>query len=734
MSLVKFGNGPRVLTVFTLLLLTAASTAGQEPGRENFGRWEPDRPLGAIFRIGTERFRHRHDSGQAVFSPDGKVIASASLRYGPAVSKDDGRTGVVEFWEAATGRLLDRRPGRKVVFAADGRSAAILDLDAVRVFGWPELGEKPAWELTREIRDIVEFALSPDGRTVILIYAVPSERQKDKPDVPTHLWAGRRILAWDCREDKLLWDVPRPDGGRSLASKSWNIHYSEPTKPRGLTFSPDGLLVAVHFVEPDRLFLIDVASGKVVRELDDAGWRIATWFSPDGKTLYSAREDLPRSYNKNESGFFRDALEVWDVANGERRNRIEIPEPLYDWSCVAPSPDGKRLVIGTRLKEAVLGVLDLEKGNVLWSQPVAGLPESSKSDPIPDLAFSPDGKVVAASLGGFVRQWDTATGQELSQSRRETPDLNRMALAPDGAWLAIAVGDDGDTPQHIRRIDATTGEELGRHEVAFSTRIIAMAVSPDGKWLAAADTAGHLCVWEVTTTELAREFKFENDVQSYLYGFSRESRRQAVVFSPDGRWLLASSAARLYLLDVVNGWKEGPTAAIGYDMGALNGGFFLPGRATFVAAKHRTIRALDLSGYEPLVVADIELDRVIYGAAPSPDGKSVSVVTGRYNFHDINHPTVLVRVDTADWTELARTEMPDSARVNALAYLSDRIMVCGENDGQVSLRDATTGKILQRHLAHHTGDLQLNVSDNGRRWSSMGKTALVWETDKLPEP
>jgi hypothetical protein len=131
-------------------------------------RWEPDLPPGAILRVGTERFRHRHDSGQAVFSPDGKVVASASLRYGTAVSKDDGRTGVVEFWEAATGRLLASRPGRKVAFAADGRSMAILDLDAVRVYDWPKPGEKPRTELTREVRDVVEFALSPNGRTVIL--------------------------------------------------------------------------------------------------------------------------------------------------------------------------------------------------------------------------------------------------------------------------------------------------------------------------------------------------------------------------------------------------------------------------------------------------------------------------------------------------------------------------------------------------------------------------------------
>lgn len=81
-------------------------------------RCEPDLPPGAILRVGTERFRHRHDSGQAVFSPDGKVVASASLRYGPAVSKDDGRTGVVEFALSPNGRT--------VILSNDGNSVGLI--------------------------------------------------------------------------------------------------------------------------------------------------------------------------------------------------------------------------------------------------------------------------------------------------------------------------------------------------------------------------------------------------------------------------------------------------------------------------------------------------------------------------------------------------------------------------------------------------------------------------------
>jgi WD40 repeat protein len=188
------------------------------------------------------------------------------------------------------------------------------------------------------------------------------------------------------------------------------------------------------------------------------------------------------------------------------------------------------------------------------------------------------------------------------------------------------------------------------------------------------------------------------------------------------------------LLNIGHGWRGGPTAPIGYDRGALNGGFYLPRSSTFVAAKHRTIRALDLSGDNPSVLADVELDRVIYGAAPSPDGKSVGLITGRFNFHDVDHPTVLVRLETTRWTELERIELPDSARINALAWPTDGVLVCGENDGQISLREASTGKILGRHFAHNTGDVQLDVSVDGRRWSSLGKTALVWESAKLPKP
>ena len=722
-----------LLLAVPALVITGSGCGGrQHPGRED-ARSDPERPPGAILRIGTQRFRHRHGTGQAVYSPDGTVIASASLAYGPAKSSDDGRTGVVEFWEAASGQLVARCRGRKVAFAGDGRSVAVLDLDAVRVYDWPNM-EQPRAERTRDHQDLVEFGFAPDGTTVVLVYAVPSARQQEKGDAPTHSWSERRILAWNAVDDEVLWDVPRPSGGRSLANRSWNIHYVESSKPCGIAFSPDGSLVAVHFVEPDRFFLLEAATGRIVRDLDEAGWRIAAWFSPDGQTLYSAREDLPRSYTTGEPEFVRQALEEWDVATGERRKRSEIPEPLYDWSSVAPSPDGKLAVIGTRLEGAVLGVLDLEAGKVLWSRAVEGLPAYSKSDPIPGFSFSPDQSKVAASLGGFVHQWDVRTGEELPQSRRPMPDLTGMSLSPDGSWIAVAVAADGSAGPHIRRLDAVTGVELDRLHAEFSGPIVAMAVSPDGAWLSACDTVGNLRVWDVASGRLVREFEFDNDVQSYLYGFSRESRRQAVAFSADGRWHVVSSAARVYLLDVADGWKDGPSLPIEYDKGALNGGFILPGSSTFVAAKHTSMRAIDLSEDEPRVLADVPLSRVIYAVAPSPDGRSVALITGRSNFHSIDQPTTLVRIDPTEWQVEWEWQLPDSARISALAWPTENVLVCGENDGQITLRDAVTGRILRRDRVHCTGDLQFAVSTDRTRWASLGKSALVWDTDQLPTP
>src|SRR5439155_11293165 len=96
--------------------------------------------------------------------------------------------------------------------------------------------------------------------------------------------------------------------------------------------------------------------------------------------------------------------------------------------------------------------------------------------PFPDasivrsVAFSPDGKTVAASGGSTTRLFDTATGQERVKIDRKSIGLT---FSPDGAILVGAVAGT------IYRWDAATGKSLIPE--GGDSPVAQVAVTADGK-------------------------------------------------------------------------------------------------------------------------------------------------------------------------------------------------------------------------------------------------------------
>jgi WD40 repeat protein len=155
------------------------------------------------------------------------------------------------------------------------------------------------------------------------------------------------------------------------------------------------------------------------------------------------------------------------------------------------APDGSRLAL-----------VDEESGRVeLWDvrtgQQVLSL--DSKRDPPFSLAFSPDGRRLAAAGPALVSIWDTQTGECLLGLRGPTPvdrgrppDCRCLAFSPDGRRLAAA------QEAAITLWNATSGQEL--LSLRNHTRdVVLLAFSKDGQRLLSADAGGVVKVWDSTT-------------------------------------------------------------------------------------------------------------------------------------------------------------------------------------------------------------------------------------------
>jgi len=169
----------------------------------------------------------------------------------------------------------------------------------------------------------------------------------------------------------------------------------------------------------------------------------AVSISPDGTTLASAGKYGP--------------LRVWDVSSGTARLLRTIDAHVVT---LAWSPDGARV--------ASAGFGDIVAWDPWTGRETLRIERRLRTSRF-DLAFSPDGSrlYTTAAVTG-VDVWDLASGEEVTTLWGERPPLQdgaigeglraeKVAVGPDGSWLAAAIYED---PLQI--IDTRSGHLIRR--------------------------------------------------------------------------------------------------------------------------------------------------------------------------------------------------------------------------------------------------------------------------------
>ncbi|MFD5419284.1 WD40 repeat domain-containing serine/threonine protein kinase [Streptomyces sp. NPDC127069] len=311
---------------------------------------------------------------------------------------------------------------------------------------------RPVARLEGHPQSLVSLAFHPDGRTLaaagsageLWLWDTVTRRTVTKfTGEPPHanglvFSPDGRTLAAACQDGTLRrWDVRTRT---PLPALSGFEAYSLPT-PYSLAVSPDNAVLAA--AGAGTVQLLDLASGRRLKKLD-AGEPSGVLFTPDGKAVATAS---------------RQRVLLWDLGGGEQPRTFTDDSVAFRFNRVLISPDGK--TIGGAGPGVHLWDLATGRPTATLTSPHRRLEEAAYRPGHPAIAgggfgFGPGDDVTdkaRAATGGTVSLWDLNTGrvaQTLTADLRQStaaPLLSALAFSPDGKTLAAAFSPSDSTIQ-----------------------------------------------------------------------------------------------------------------------------------------------------------------------------------------------------------------------------------------------------------------------------------------------
>jgi RNA polymerase sigma factor (sigma-70 family) len=387
-------------------------------------------PRGAVARLGTTRYRSGETFTKLKLSPDGKKL----LTFG-------GVNGVIA-WDARTGKQLLRRPlGWEGELSPDGERLFVIEFLPSR----PGAKSKPAagpgamldflqdigdgknvktalkvyqistGKLLRRIdnpRWLAHFVLSPDERTLALVYAVPNGATAEQAAGRGHDYLfDSHLELYDLKAGRIshkLGKLPRSYSGAAL-----------------VRFSADGKsLFAVTCSEENKN-----KPESTVRRFD-----VATGALQSKKTIPDSGYTMPPGLDRKKTLIVSGTM-IWDLEK-ERKHWSSRGELSGVYSFM---PDGRTLVGWSRMLKPFPGA-DIASQVVHWDmatdREIRRLPPRTSL-----LAVAPDGKTCFGSAWTYRwYRWEFAGGKELDAVDAPTAPPDPIVFSRDGKYAAILFG------------------------------------------------------------------------------------------------------------------------------------------------------------------------------------------------------------------------------------------------------------------------------------------------------
>jgi len=302
------------------------------------------------------------------------------------------------------------------------------------------------------------------------------------------------------------------DYTRILSFQGDALHELTIPKMVGATFSADGNTLLTLDSEDSlntRVQHWDVNTGQLLQTRMGQDWYSVSdmYLSPDGEKV------IVLSGNK---------IVVYSVNTGERLMTIQPNSNIYVFGYISMSPDGRLVAYSDHQSNLIF--LDAQTGETM----------QQFTQDYGTMAFSPDSRRLL--LGGeTVRVWDIEAQAVIMTLGDNDNTIYQLAYSPDGRLIATVDG------SLIRIFDAQTGVQL--HVLQdHSDNITKVIFSPDSTQMVSNGWDGKTLIWDTTT--------YTSTQLTELDGF----RFYKMAYSPDGQLLFVGwSVGPIFVLDAHTG-------------------------------------------------------------------------------------------------------------------------------------------------------------------------------------